>query len=471
MKITINQREIDADEGDTVIKAARRAGIAIPHFCWHDKLSIAGNCRMCLVKVNNLPKLMPACNLMVSPKMVVETEGDDVVRARAQVMQFILLNHPVDCGICDKAGECTLQDNQVRYGTPESRSVDVKLHKRKLVHLSPRISLDNERCILCSRCVRFTREISGSNALGIVDRGSHSYVDRLESKPFDDPYSDNVIGICPTGALLSADFLYQSRVWFLEPVRSVCTGCARGCSVQVWRRQTLRTSRQPGATEETQAYRISAVEGDASNSPWLCNKGFDLHKRMARERVLTPLLAGRSVGIEDALTQARALLAGARKPALLLSAHASNEELDALLSLLQTLPLAELTVYVRQDDQPADGEVVEDQLLIRADKNPNSHGVQSRFGSAAYDAQPGHDLALVWGEMADFTVLGDARVIHLASFGAPNLVADVVLPVSTSFERSGSFSNFEGASRRFEQVFNKPPLVQHAADVLASLLS
>jgi NADH-quinone oxidoreductase subunit G len=186
---------------------------------------------------------------------------------------------------------------------------------------------------------------------------------------------------------------------------------------------------------------------------------------------LTPLLAGRSVGIEDALTQARALLAGARKPALLLSAHASNEELDALLSLLQTLPLAELTVYVRQDDQPADGEVVEDQLLIRADKNPNSHGVQSRFGSAAYDAQPGHDLALVWGEMADFTVLGDARVIHLASFGAPNLVADVVLPVSTSFERSGSFSNFEGASRRFEQVFNKPPLVQHAADVLASLLS
>jgi NADH-quinone oxidoreductase subunit G len=202
MKLIIDQQEIEANEGETVLQAAKRNGIEIPHFCYHDKLSVAGSCRICLVKVNGMPKLQPSpATCMVAPKMSIETQVDaGATRARKDVMQFILLNHPVDCGICDKAGECTLQDNQMRLRQlAESRSIDPKHHKRKLVELSPRISLDNERCILCSRCVRFTREISGSNALGIIERGHHSFVDRLADKPFDDPYSDNVIGICPTG--------------------------------------------------------------------------------------------------------------------------------------------------------------------------------------------------------------------------------------------------------------------------------
>ena len=466
MKLTIDQREIEADEGETVIQAARRHGIEIPHFCWHDKLSVAGNCRMCLVKVNNLPKLMPACNLVVAPKMTIETNNEQVAQARRNVLQFILLNHPVDCGICDKAGECTLQDNQHKYGVGQSHSVDPKLHGRKLHELSPRISLDNERCILCSRCVRFTREISGSSALGIVERGTHSYVDRLDGKPFDDPYSDNVIGICPVGALLSSDFMYQSRVWFLEPVRSVCTGCARGCSVQAWRRQKLRESRAPGAENKRAAYRITAFDNPEINGPWLCNKGFDLHKTMARERQLQPQVAGRPVTPSEALAQAKTLLAQARKPAVLVSAHGSNEELDALQSALGP----RVKAYVREDIQPMPCEVLEDQLLIRADKNPNGHGVRSRFGDEAFDAAAGHDLVIVWGEFHDPARLGDARRIHLATFGAAwTPPADVVIPVSTTFERSGSFTNFEGKHNVFEAVFDKPASVQHAADVFAGL--
>ncbi len=233
MKLLIDEREIDAREGETVLQAAHRHGIDIPHFCWHEKLSVSGSCRMCLVRVNGLPKLMPACNVLVAPEMRIETAIEDVARARRQALQLVLLNHPVDCGICDKAGECSLQDTEMRWGRPESRSLEPKREGRKLHPLSARISLDNERCILCSRCVRFTREISGSNALGIFERGRRSVVDRVEGRSFDDPYSDNVIGLCPTGALLSTDFLYKSRVWFLEPVRSVCTGCARVCSVNV----------------------------------------------------------------------------------------------------------------------------------------------------------------------------------------------------------------------------------------------
>ena len=466
IKLLIDQKEIEANEGETVLSAAKRHGIAIPHFCYHEKLSVAGNCRACLVKVNGMPKLMPSCNVIVAPKMTIETQTDDVERARKNVMQFILLNHPVDCGICDKAGECTLQDNEVLYGSPESRSIEPKLHKRKLVELSPRISLDNERCILCSRCVRFTREISGSNALGIVERGHHSYLERVEGQAFDDPYSDNVIGICPVGALLSTDFFYKSRVWFLEPVKSACTGCARVCSVQVWRRMKLREPRLPGAEKKNEAYRITALENPAINGPWLCNKGFDLHKTMAGERQVQPQVAGKPVTAAEALAAARRLLQQASNPAVLVSAHASNQELDALKSLLGT----RLKAYVRQDKQPAAGEVLQDELLIRADKNPNSHGVQARFGDAAFSAAAGHDLVFVWGERAGLAGLGDCKVVHLAHFGAAwPAPADVLIPLSTTFERSGSFSNFEGTESRFEAVFDKPTQVQHAADVFKGL--
>ena len=473
IKLLIDQKEIEANEGETVLQAAKRHGIEIPHFCYHDKLSVSGSCRACLVKVNGMSKLQPSCNVVVAPKMTIETQTEDVQRARKNVMQFILLNHPVDCGICDKAGECTLQDNQVRYGTPETRSIEIKLHQRKLVELSPRISLDNERCILCSRCVRFTSEISGSNALGIVDRGNRSYVDRMEGVPFDDPYSDNVIGICPVGALLSSDFLYQSRVWFLEPVRSACNGCERVCSVQAWRRQKLRQPSQPGREVKAAAYRITAFDNPEINGPWLCNKGFDLHKRMAAPRVLQPRSEGAAATPAAALARARQLLAQARNAAMLVSAQGSNEELDALNAALG----ARVKAYAWQEGLPAAGEVLQDRLLIRADKNPNSAGVKARFTDAAFDATAGHDLLIVWGECDDLAALvGGAatppKIIHITSFGqSDQSIAEVLIPVSTHFERSGSFTNFEGKLNPFEQVFDKPAQVQHAAEVFKALAS
>jgi NADH-quinone oxidoreductase subunit G len=465
MKLVIDGREIEAREGESVLQAARRHGIDVPHFCYHEKLSIAGSCRMCLVKVNGLAKLMPACNVPVAPKMTIETQVEEVARARRQVMRFLMLNHPVDCGICDKAGECTLQDHEMRYGEPESRSREPKRHSRKLHALSERISLDNERCILCSRCVRFTREISGSAALGIFERGHRAVVDRVEARPFDDPYSDNVIGLCPTGALLSNDFLYRSRVWFLEPVRSVCTGCARGCSVQVWRRKKERVPRIAGVPRQ-QAYRISAFDNPEINGPWLCNKGFDMHKWMARERRLEALVAGRPATADEALERARGLLAAARRPAALVSAHASNEELDAFASLLG----GRMRAYGREDQAPAAGEVVEDGFLIRADKNPNGYGVAARFGTRRLEATAGHDLVLVWGELGDYAAFGNARVIHLTTFGADaGAKADVAIPISTTFERGGSFSNYAGRTNVFAPVFDKPPGVQHAIEVFRRL--
>jgi NADH-quinone oxidoreductase subunit G len=466
IKVTIDQREVEARPGETVLQVARRHGIDIPHFCYHDKLSISGNCRMCLVKVNGLPKLQPACNLGCAPNMVIETAVEQVQQARENVLQFLLLNHPVDCGICDKAGECRLQDYQHLYGPRQSIARDPKHHKRKLYDLGPRITLDNERCILCSRCVRFTREISGSNALGIVERGNHSYVEAEVPGRFDDAYSDNVIEICPVGALLSKDFLYKCRVWFLQPVRSVCTGCARGCSIKVWRRSAVRQQHLPGADSRHVAYRTTVFENPDINGPWLCNKGYDQHKWMARERLLQPLVRGSAGSATEAVAEAKRLLGSARNPAVLVSSHASNEELDVLQSLL-----GGVAVYAHRDWLPVEGEVVEDKLLIRADKNPNRAGVVARFGEREFDATAGHDVVLAWGELAAAPP-GAAHWIHLSLFGTPaDVPATVVIPVSNTWERRGTFTNFEGKLNAFEQVFERPAGVQHAADVLRSLAS
>jgi NADH-quinone oxidoreductase subunit G len=470
MKCTIDELLIEAHEGETVLQAADRHGIEIPHFCYHAKLSIAGNCRLCLVKVNNLPKLMPACSVVLAPDMVVQTRSEEVQRARRQVMQFVMLNHPVDCGICDKAGECTLQDYQRDYGAPQSTARDPKRHNRKLAELSPRITLDNERCILCSRCVRFTQEISGSHGLAIVDRGAHSTVERVADAWLADAYSDNVIGLCPTGALLSRDFLYQSRVWFLEPVPSACNGCARACSVQVWRRKPERALQMPGAPAVQAAYRVTVQENSRINGPWLCNTGFGLHKAMARPRVLAAQVTGGTVAAEAAIDRARALLVGARKPAVLVSSQGSDQEFDALLGALGRLG-GRLQAFVHADRQPARGEVVEDTLLIRADKNPNRAGAITRFGAVArepFDANAGHDVVLAWGEFDPAFDFGGAHVVHLATF-APALRAEVVIPVSTHFERSGSFTNCDGQTSAFSAVFAPPPGVLHAADVFARM--
>lgn len=466
IELRIDNRTIEAMEGETVLQAALRHGIEIPHFCYHPCLSIAGNCRICLVQVNGRPKLAPSCNLPVTPGMEIDTETEPVRSARRAVMQFLTLNHPVDCGICDKAGECKLQDYQMKYGD-EPFAIEPKHHKPKFYDLSDRILLDDERCILCSRCVRFTREVSGSFRLGIVERGRRSRVERLDSAAFDDPYSDNVIHICPVGALLSRDFLYKSRVWFLEPVRTVCTGCSRCCSVNVWKRAHHWQFRALGDEKNRMIFRITPFDNPEINGPWICNKGFDLHKSMAvHPRALTPLIQGKAASPEEVISETAALLARAAKPALLVSAHASNEELAACKAALE----GRVQFYTRRDLTPQPGEVVEDNILIRADKNPNSAGVGVLFETREWNSLAGHDLVMVWGEGVDPATLGNAAMIHLTCFetGADQN-ADVVIPISTFLEREGTFTNFEGKSNRFERVLEKPASALHAAELFGRL--
>lgn len=469
-EIFINGQSVQAAPKQTVLEAALANGYYIPYFCWHPKLSIAGNCRLCVVQVEGRNWVEIACNMPVSEGLKVLTDSELVRAHRKATLQFITLNHPVDCGICDKAGECTLQDYHFEHNGSPSISRDRKVHATKFFDLSERITLDNERCILCSRCVRFTREISKSHALGIMDRGDHSLVRPAEDRPLDaDPYSDNVVDICPVGALLSKKFLYKSRVWYLKPTPSVCPGCERGCNVNIWHRKPEWMLRSLDQKQNTSIARVTPLDNPKVNGPWICNKGRDLAEVFERERAAEPMLKGRPAMLGDAIAAARALLAVAKRPAAVISSWGSNEELDAA---RKAIP-AGTACFVKKDSLPADGERISDDVLILPDKNPNGRRARELFGDAPAGFADGTDLVLVWGEGFDFAKIpAGAKIVFLNSWLAPeNGHADVFFATSVQTERDGHYTNFEGTVSGFQACFRKPAHVVDAQAVFEALAS
>ena len=452
--IFINGEAVDTGEHRTVLQAALANGFYVPHFCWHPELSIVGNCRVCLVEQEGRGVGI-ACNMPVVDGMRIETDSETVRAQRKAMLQFILLNHPVDCGICDKAGECTLQDYHYAYNGEGALSHDPKLKGTKLYPLSSRILLDNERCILCSRCVRFTREVSGSDVLGIEHRGDSALVRPAEGRTLDDdPYSDNVIDICPVGALLSRSFLHRARVWYLEPTPSVCPRCARGCTVQLWHRKPEWHLKALDPSHNTRILRVTPLENPRVNGPWICNRGRDLGEVLARPRAEQALQKGAGVTMMEAIEATRALIAESTRGIALVSSWASNEELRAFQNALGQ----SFTSFVKPDRLQEEGEVVEDELLIRADKNPNTRAAQALFGSDAPEIPEDADLILVWGEGVDFAQLPrGARIVFLGSWLLPEVGhADVFIPLSIQTERRGHYTNFEGVVSAFEPCQPRP---------------
>ena len=474
----INDVAVQAEDNQTVMQAARAHGFYIPYFCWHPQLSVPGNCRICAVEVTNEGQaagsgwLDIACNMPISKGMRVLTDSERVRQRRKETLQFITLNHPVDCGICDKAGECTLQDYHYEYNGSPSISRDAKVHATKHYQLSERIVLDNERCIMCTRCVRFTREISKTNSLGVQNRADHSLIRPVEDGAFEaDHYSDNVIDICPVGALLSTQFLHKARVWYLQPTPSVCPGCERGCTVNIWHRKNEWKLKALDAKQNARIDRVTPLENPAVNGPWICNKGRDLAKVFERARAEEALLKGRPTELQTAIDTARALIGAARRPVALVSNWGSNEELAAFDKTLGS----RFATYVKTDCQPEPGEPIEDELLIRPDKNPNSAAARALFPPLPADARSAFpsdcDLVLVWGEGFSFAQLPPAaKIVYLNSWLQPeNGHADVFIPVSIQTERTGHYTNFAGVVSAFERCFPKKATVADAQELFVDL--
>jgi NADH-quinone oxidoreductase subunit G len=457
---TVDGKEVVVKSGTTVIEAAKSVGIEIPYYCYHKRLSIAANCRMCLVEMSNAPmgKLMPACQMTVGEGVTVKTDTPRVKEQQRAVLEFILLNHPVDCSICDQAGECKLQDYYMQYDRQPSRLDVPKVQKGKRVQLGPTVTLDQERCILCTRCVRFMREVAKAPQLGVAERGNESFITTFPGLPLDSPYAGNVVDICPVGALTSTDFRFRGRVWFMSAARSVCTGCARGCNTFLDYLNDV-------------TYRYRPRENDAVNQEWMCDFGRTTYKVLNAERVLVARegrgasgqVAARGAAVASA---AQALQAHAKAGTLgvLVSAVASLEDvLVAATVAKEALGAKELFVGGRADGW-------QDEFLKRADQNPNRKGLELVAQALGLGLRPVADLAAavaggkvkaVWAvgaETPDNVVaqkLEHAEVLVVQAYNDGVLArhATVLLPAAPHAEMDGTFVNFEGRAQRFELAY------------------
>jgi len=457
---TIDGAEVIARPGTNMIEAAKYVGVEIPYYCYHPRLTIAANCRMCLVEVSNSPKLVPACQTPLSEGLAVKTNTPVVKESHRSVMEFLLLNHPVDCAICDQAGECKLQDYYMQHDFRPSRLDDRKLLRNKRKVLGPLVVLDQERCILCTRCVRFMDEVAKEPQLGVFERGSQERIDIFPGSSLDSNYSGNTVDICPVGALLNRDFRFRARAWFLSTSPSICTGCSRGCNTFI-----------DFFGQET--YRYRPRENEEINKSWLCDQGRLSYKYLNRDRVLVPTLGRGQDAQETSAAEAANWASQKLKPlantpelAVLASPVASNEDLIACLSFVKQI-LGVSRIYA--GGRPA-GEA--DHYLMTADKNPNRRGLEWIANGLGLELKPFEDLvsAIEAGSVKALYAIGAELPAHPPGFeaslkrlevvvvqainqGMLSAYADLVLPASPHSEDEGSFTNVDGFIQRFRPAY------------------
>jgi NADH-quinone oxidoreductase subunit G len=313
--LVIDGREVNATEGEMLHDAAKRGDVEIPVFCYEPKLGDpVGACRMCLVEVEGIPKLQTSCSTPVRDGMVVHTRTEQVKHAQSAVVEFLLVNHPLDCPVCDKGGECPLQDISMGWGPGKSRMTDPKRHFQKPVELSPLVAIDRERCILCYRCVRFSQEISEDSQLQLLERGDRTFVGTFDDRPYVDPFHGNITDLCPVGALTSYTYRFRARPWDVEQAGSVCTLCPSQCNVSF----TVR---------DEQVKRVIARDNPDVDDGWLCDRGrYGFEMFAAEERVSAPRLRGGPASWEEAIAKATVALKAAGSETAAIVGDASNEE-------------------------------------------------------------------------------------------------------------------------------------------------
>src|SRR5438477_501766 len=482
-------------KGTRVIEACAQAGVYVPRYCYHKKLSSPGNCRMCLIEMgmprmgpDRKPELgadgKPIINWMARPQiccaqdvaegMGVRTSSPLVEECRKGVMEFLLINHPLDCPICDQAGECELQEFSVEYGAAGSRFLENKVKKPKAVQLGPRVTLDDERCILCSRCVRFCNEIAKVDVLGFVDRGSHTVLTAHPGKQLENNYSLNTVDLCPVGALTSTDFRFKMRVWFLKETKSICTSCATGCNTLI-------------GTREDIVYRQTPRENDDVNSCWMCDYGRLNFKYLeAINRLLEPQVSNGAkltpTDWKSAINQAALQLRqfNGANIAIIASGRMTNEE------LWLTRKIADLLGVVYIDIVPRRGE--SDDILLSEYRNPNRTGARLILG---LDSEPGAKLSAIAkdiksGKISALLVLGEnptkigipvEHLTNLRAFAAMDILsnagnehATVRLPASGFAEKRGSMINGKGRLQRLNRAVRPPGNARDDWEILRDLL-
>jgi NADH-quinone oxidoreductase subunit G len=473
--LTIDGTEVTVPKGTNVLEAAKTLGTDISAFCYHPGLSIAACCRQCLVSIEKNPKLQPSCQTMAGDGMVVTTQDERSEVARKQMLEFTLVNHPIDCPICDKAGECTLQKLYFEHDNQASR-VDVpKVRKRKVVDLGPHIVLDQERCILCTRCIRVCDEVAGEHQLEMAHRGDHEELGTAPGAQLDNPYSINTVDVCPVGALTAKDFRFRLRAWELMMTPSVCQGCATGCNTELHHK-------------DGRAWRIVPRHNPDVNDYWMCDEGRFTYHDLRRDRLGGPVVAGMPSSWDRALEVAAkqiaaALAADRTSVGVVLSAQHENEANYLLAKLGVDIWQLE-NVYIGGKQSVPERA---DDKLRDADVNPNTAGVKAILargehrgeGAAVLEADLlsgdikalivlGNDLALTEEGLDAARDLETLVVIADREVGVAKL-ATVALPSAAWAETSGTVTNRNGLVQQRHAAFAAPGQALPAWEIVTKL--
>jgi NADH-quinone oxidoreductase subunit G len=466
VRITVDGREIAASEGEPLLQAMLDGGLDIPHYCYHPKLTIDGSCRLCQVRVEGIPKLQISCNTPVKEGMVVHTAEPEVAMARRGVLELLLLNHPLDCPICDKAGECWLQNFAMRFGSRFSRAMDPRRKHEKRLDIGERMLLDQERCILCRRCVRFCREISKTGELAVFNLGDRSVLD-IYDRRLDNDYSMCTADICPVGALETKDFHHKIRVWFLDETASVCPSCSNGCNTML-------------CTYKNRIWRLIPRRNDEVNDTWMCDAGrLNYGFVMDPERLRLPMAVEQG-GLADAewsvaLERAASALGGFTKNhggkalGALVSPHLTNEENYRFGELLRAIGAGRAAMAVPKGKS--------DDFLIKPEKAPNArgvrelglvHGEDDGVGALLRACEAGEIKALYICGDDLFTTIGAGRLAPILDRLELLIVqtlkprpeyghAAVIFPSTTFAEKDGTFTNHAGRVQRIRKAIEPPP--------------
>jgi NADH-quinone oxidoreductase subunit G len=470
VKLKINGKEVEVPQGSTIIQAFKASGVDICHYCWHPGLSVAGVCRLCMVQIEGMPKLQIACNTEVKEGMVVNNTSEVVKDTVKWGLDFHLINHPLDCPICDQAGECGLQDQYMQFGKYDPEMAEPKVKKHKVVDLGPTVVLDSERCILCSRCVRFTDEVSKTNELGIFNRGDRSEIGTVEGKPLDNNYSLNTVDICPVGALTSKDFRFRQRVWYMKEANSICPGCSTGCNVKVH-------------YNEEGVWRVKPRENPEVNGYWMCDIGRDTYKFVNKKARLLSAKVGKRGAWNDVDPGDAARSAGLKiretvqkfgpdSVALVVTGQYTNEEYKDVLKYFAS-ELKSKNVYHWQNNPEKVNDF--DGLLFRGDRNPNTKGLQNALGEAQLTpgrwenlqtqlanksvkvvVVAGPENQAVFPDMKEkVSMLSQAETLVWLTAGRSEDLEQVgsetwLIPIKAYIEKAGSFTNFQGKVQSFK---------------------
>jgi NADH-quinone oxidoreductase subunit G len=442
-KCTIDGKQIEFAAGTNLIEVAKTAGIEIPFYCYHPGLSVVAQCRMCAVEIEGMPKLQTACSTPATEGMVVKTRSERAASNQRSVMEFLLINHPLDCSICDKSGECDLQDFSYRYGSQHMRYEE----KRRTFaddDMGPVIKKNMNRCIHCTRCIRFADEIADKREIVALQRGNHTEIVTVDGKPLQTDYAGCYADICPTGSLTLKDFRFQKRVWYLKKTESICEGCSRGCNMNI-------------SWEQDRIYRCTPRENMEVNKWWMCDEGrFNFHYVHSPERVLEPQVVadGRSKKVDwkEAIQSAHAYASG-KKVVVLVGSDLTLEELKAIqkfaasrLGGASVFHFGTPGIKTSQDDKDID------HLLKRASKTSNLHGVE-KLGIQPFDKIPsGTEVAVVFrGGKAVLPSIGATPSIGVGVFLAAEAAKfQVVLPGTTFAEKSGTIVNWKGMEQKLQ---------------------